>query len=554
MKINVISVSVKNFLSYGNSHNVYNFEKGIDIIVAPNGAGKSSITLDALLFGFYGKPYRKIKLSSLQNNINTKEMEVKILLEKNNEYYSIERGLNPSFFRIYKNDNLIDEYANVKDYQKMLEESILETSEKTFRNLIVLGGIGITSGFMDLSASEKEELVSNIIDIKLVNKLLEKLKEKTQALKTQKTELSYKNDFLSNILKNDVERLKSLQANSNETADDNSSLIKKLEVELETLAETKEQYYSLKESMSKLNETEVKLQRKLNSISNQIEVFNNSNFRCKKCGEENNTSEYDIETLLESKIKVEEALSKLSIKKETIAANFTEFNTKMSDLESKNKLLNTLLENQKSRPNISDEFITTLKADILKKKEDLKVIREELNAIINELNKYLEMSDLLGKNNIKKFIINQQIPFLNREINEFLQLFFTNYSFYFDSSLKDKVFYKNTEQDYHQLSNGQKIRICFSIMFAFIRFLEQKNGTQWNILVLDEILDSSLDMSGVESLLGVIRKEFSNKNIVLVSHNDEIKNMDIFSRKVTISRNRFSSINFENLKDSLSKI
>ena len=207
-----------------------------------------------------------------------------------------------------------------------------------------------------------------------------------------------------------------------------------------------------------------------------------------------------------------------------------------------------------NRTSISEEFVNDIKSNIQKRKLELDNVRADLNSVVSDLNKYLEMSELLGKNNIKKYIINQQIPFLNKEINEFLQLFFTNYSFYFDSQLKDKVFYKSVEQDYNQLSNGQKIRICFSIMFAFIRFLEQKNGTQWNILVLDEALDSSLYAEGIESLLEVIRKEFSNKNIVLVSHNEEIKNMDIFSRKVTITRNNFSSISFESLKDSLSKL
>ena len=538
MKINVKSVTVRNFLSYGNSENTYNFEKGIDIIIAPNGAGKSSITLDALMFGFYGKPYRKIKLSSLQNHINNKEMRVNIKFTKNNDEYEIHRGMNPSVFKIFKNGDLIDEYANIKDYQKMLEESIIETSEKTFRNLIVLGGVGITSGFMDLSASEKEDLVSNIIDIKLINLLLEKLKEKIQVLKTQKAELSYKYNLISDVIKNDVERYKTLSENSKQK--DNTQEIAQLEDELTKLDGILLEIDDINTKILKAESAETKLNKIINDSNNKICIHENSQFSCENCGHINNSSGIDIEEVQKSLKKAQDSLADLSPKIDKLNAKKDELQTLKSDLKSKYGFKKIMLHYGKE--------------SIKKRKQELDEVKNNLNSVINDLNKYLEMTDLLGKNNIKKYIINQQIPFLNKEINEFLQLFFTNYSFYFDSQLKDKVFYKNVEQDYNQLSNGQKIRICFSIMFAFIRFLEQKNGTQWNILVLDEALDSSLDAEGIESLLAVILKEFSNKNIVLVSHNEEIKNMDIFNRKVTISKNNFSSISFESLADSISKM
>lgn len=552
MKINVKSVAVRNFLSYGNSDNVYNFEKGIDIIIAPNGAGKSSITLDALMFGFYGKPYRKIKLSSLQNHINNKEMRVNIKFTKNNDEYEIQRGMNPSVFKIFKNGDLIDEYANTKDYQKMLEESIIETSEKTFRNLIVLGGVGITSGFMDLSASEKEDLVSNIIDIKLINLLLEKLKEKIQVLKTQKAELSYKYNLISDVIKNDIERYKTLSENSKQK--DHSQEITQLEAELTKLDGILLEIEDINAKILKAETAETKLNKVINDSNNKICIHENSQFSCENCGHINNSSGIDIEETQKSLKKAQESLADLNPKLDKLNAKKEELQTIKDDLKSKEQVLRNMKELAENNASISKEFVDDIKESIQKRKQELDEVKNNLNSVINDLNKYLEMTDLLGKNNIKKYIINQQIPFLNKEINEFLQLFFTNYSFYFDSQLKDKVFYKNVEQDYNQLSNGQKIRICFSIMFAFIRFLEQKNGTQWNILVLDEALDSSLDAEGIESLLSVILKEFSNKNIVLVSHNEEIKNMDIFNRKVTISKNNFSSISFESLADSISKM
>ena len=121
-----------------------------------------------------------------------------------------------------------------------------------------------------------------------------------------------------------------------------------------------------------------------------------------------------------------------------------------------------------------------------------------------------------------------------------------NYSFFLDGNLKDRILYKNFEQDYNQLSNGQKIRITFAIMFAFIKFLESKNSIEWNILILDEVLDSALDSDGVEILLNMLQKEFSNKNIIIITHKDDIKNLDIFSRRISITKDKFSSLKVEN--------
>ena len=549
MRINVKSVSVKNFLSYGNSNNTYDFENGLDIIIASNGAGKSSITLDALMFGFFGKPYRKIKLGSLQNQINKKDLLVKIIFNKNDDQYEIHRGLNPSIFKIFKNSVLIDELANTRDYQKMLEETIIETSEKTFRNLIVLGGVGITSGFMDLSASEKEELVSNIIDIKLINQLIEKIKEKTQSLKTQKTELSYKVNLISDVLKTDIERYKTLSENN--TKENHEQEIKELENELTKLSDILTEIDDINSKLEKAENSETKLKQIINDSNNKISIFKNSKFICENCGFENNKSGINYEETQANLAKAQDNLEILKSKIDTLRSKKDDLSVIKNDLKSKEQVLNNLRKLSEKNTTISEAFIIDLKESIKTRKAELDSLRGELSGVLENLNKYQEMIDLLGKNNIKKYIINQQIPFLNKKINEFLQLFFTNYSFYFDSQLKDKVFFKNIEQDYNQLSNGQKIRICFSIMFAFIKFLEQKNGTQWNILILDEALDSSLDAEGIESLISVILKEFTNKNIVLVSHNDEIKNMDIFNRKVTISKSNFSNITFEKMEGNV---
>lgn len=539
MTINVKEVKVKNFLSYGNAMetNKYEFQNGIDIVLASNGSGKSSLTLDALMYAFYGKPYRKIKLSLLQNTYNTKELEVNVTFSKGNDNYEIQRGMNPQKFLIFKNSSLIDELANVKDYQKMLETDILETSEKTFRNLIVLGGVGITSGFMDMSQSDKEELITNIIDLKLINLILDKVKEKTQKLKTIKTELEYRKDSLYQILMNEKERLTTIK-NAMTTN------IEKLTThEEQRLISLKDKHYKTKEALNILTDKVKEKQYNLNNLKNKQEIYNNSIFSCVYCGKDNHTCEYNINEI-ENDIKhAQEFLQKYEPKIKELTHNLNDNTKELQELQAKEILYINTTEKTKD---ITQDLLKEIKTEIKLIKTDYDNVTKELQDVKNELDKYNKITDILGKNNIKKFIINQQIPYLNKEVNIFLQKFFSDYSFYFDDKLKDIVLYKDIEQDYNQLSSGQKVRISFALMFAFIKFLENKNTINWNILVLDEVLDSSLDFDGIQSLLQILKNDF-NKNIIIISHNQDIKNLDMFSRKVSITRDRFSKITFDSI-------
>ena len=213
MHIEVLELKLQNFLSYGRDieAGTLSFENGIDIITAANGSGKSVI-VDGLCSAFFGRPYRKIKLSSLQNNINSKELRVEVRFRVHSKEYKIVRGMNPSIFEIYENDVLLEEESTIKSYQTMLEENIICTSEEVFRNLIVLGAnIASSKSFLDLSAKEKEEIFNCLIDTKIFQELTDASRRKLNAYKTLNTEYEYKDKLLREFLSSEKTRIEDIK-------------------------------------------------------------------------------------------------------------------------------------------------------------------------------------------------------------------------------------------------------------------------------------------------------------------------------------------------------
>ena len=533
MRITITKVKVKNFLSYGNTPSELEFQKGIDLLTAQNGSGKSSITLDALSYGLYGKPFRKIKLSSLQNQINSKNLEVIVEFLKEGSVYKVIRGMNPSKFEIYKDSELITQLANTKDYQEFLESKILQTSEKTFKNLIVLGSVGMNNSFLDLSQNDKEDIITNIIDIKVINLMLDKIKSILQTLKTQKTENTFIKENLEKFIKDTAEIIKRIK-------DSDLGRINQLKAEILELESYELEYKELSKSKMEIFDKLNKAKHALIVLESKIDSNKNNVFVCKKCGFEN---------FLNKDEELESKHQKTLKKHNTLSLELDSINSKISNIQNHiDSLFQKRAELQSLESKIinSNENISILKETLKEKKSEYDNIKKELDSINTNIQKYNFINETLGKENIKKFIINQQIPLINELINEFLNMSLENYSFFLDGNLKDRILYKNFEQDYNQLSNGQKIRITFAIMFAFIKFLESKNSIEWNILILDEVLDSALDSDGVEILLNMLQKEFSNKNIIIITHKDDIKNLDIFSRRISITKDKFSSLKVEN--------
>lgn len=573
MNINIKQIKIQNFLSYGRNidENVYTFENGIDLITASNGSGKS-VWLDALCYGFFGRPYRKIKLSSLQNNINTKELRVEIYFDVNNKEYKVIRGMNPSIFEIYENDGLLKEEAAIKSYQKILEENIIYTNEDVFRNLIVLGaGLIGSKSFPDLSQKEKEEIFNCLIDTKIFQELTDLSKKHINEHKTLNTEYEYKDKLLREFIDNEKEKILKIKEHNKKVQEKNEKAENEINAKINEIQAKQDKiklvldkksiyswkYDTLKMVIQDIELTIEELKKEYNKNKEMlllIESAEKTSIKCENCGTINYTIEID-EDIINSKdyiiskiAKLKEMLlnenTKLKEQKELLDS-YKEKNIKISSLEKEYQKNIDLIEDLKKYKEQNNDII---ELDIKTYETKVKEYNENKELLFSNkesLEKYKYLNDILSKDKLRGQVISTQIPLLNKFINEFLERFsLNNYNIVINKDFKESIISRNNNIEFQQLSNGQKSRLTFSIMFGFLKLMEYRNTVKWNILVLDEFLDSSFDAEGRSDLLHILKDEFSeSKNILIVSHNPEVKDQEsIFNREVNIIKDKFSKI------------
>lgn len=572
MVIELQKISVQNFLSFGKKTTEFNFSKGIDLVIGKNGYGKSSIFLDALTYVLYGSPFRKIKLASLINKINKGNLLVTLNFKINDNQYKIIRGIKPNIFEIYKNEELIEPEAETKDYQSMLEEFILKTPENIFRQIIVLGSnISSSKSFMDLSSKEKEDVFQKITDTKIFSLMGIIIDTKIKKLKTQIQELKYRDNILELNINSLKSSLESIEKQNEYYFQKRKSTKEDLISKIEQLEEDNKRYLNslikLKEAKTKLDLRTAELDTKNQEISDiqevidilnkkisNIEISLASSFVCEHCGGNNFLKKADdIDKLDEFKDKhLVFSTNKISLQDER-----KELESKILSLKEillQAKPIKSKIDYNKQQIDSLNFELDELEAYIPKEmnneslekmEKELSEVKSELNIILNGKDNLDYINSSISSENIKGTIISQELPFLNKYINEYLEKFsLIGYNLVIDKNFKDRIISRNEENEYNQMSNGQKSRINFSIMFALLKMLEQRNGISFNTLILDEVLDSSLDSLGRDELLSILYNDFSeNKNVIIISHNAEVKErLELFSRIAEIEFNGFSQL------------
>jgi len=540
-------VKFKNFLSYGNNFTEITFKNGLDIVVAKNGRGKSSAFLDTLMFAFFGKPFRKVKLGSLINDKNKKELLVEVEF-KTDKHYKIIRGLKPSIFEIYHKESnewkLIPQDGHSRDYQEKLED-ILGFNEVLFKQIVVLGAnISNMKNFMDLSSKEKEEIFQNLTNTFIFNIIVKLAKEKRNLLQTDITNISYKINSLSENIENLKLEYEKIEKQNEEIVKNKNQKLKEIDEEIKTLLETKSK---IKEKISIKNELNTKMleifakkeeiQEKINKILNAKNVLNtkidlyekSEEITCPNCKHKFKQEILDINDI-KSKLKLlEEKQTEYKSKLEPVLEEENEILEKQNKI---NKLMNKLtnieitINQLEYKKKIYEETqLTEINYDYLKEKEkDLEELKDELKEKEKEKMNYEKIISLIVEGKLKEQILSQQLPILNKYINEYLEKFNVEYNFVIESNLKEKIIKRNEEQEFNALSNGQKQRIVLSLLFAFLRIMEY-NGYKINVLVLDEFLDSSLDEEGIEIIINILMTEFvDKKDIIIITHNPTIIN------------------------------
>lgn len=564
------TLSWRNFLSTGNAENKINLNKAHStLVIGRNGEGKSTM-LDALTFALFGKPFRNINKPQLINSINGKNCVVEIEFVIGTNEYKVIRGLKPNVFEIWLNGTRINQDAAAKDYQNLLEQQILRLNYKTFTQVVILGSASFVP-FMQLPAWQRREVIEDILDISVFSLMNQILKERVNENKDQLSEVDNK----ITIAKNSVEVQKKLigtlvsskrdqVAQIRKQIEDNEAEITTNEKRWEVLNDQMNNIMVAAENAKELQEltaAAVKAKTKFVHVKDQTEdnlSFFLNNEVCPSCSQgiphehkrdivtKLNNDLVEIDTNL---ITIAEAYSKLLERQEKldkINKELLALNVQCNSIHSANLILSK--QNKKLEVDIQSANEDTANIDEEKKK--LKAIADEALLLIERKNQLYqekqihEVSALLLKDTgIKTAIIKEYLPVMNKLINGYLSAMDFYVHFELDEAFNEVIKSRfRDEFTYASFSEGEKMRIDLAILFTWRQIAKMKNSVNTNLLILDEIFDSSLDNAGTDYFLSVMNALGDKSNVFVISHKGD-QLFDKFHSVIKFEKkNDFSSI------------
>ena len=564
------SITWSNFLSTGNSPNTVLLNKSTTtLIVGRNGEGKSTI-LDALCFSLFGKPFRNINKGQLVNSINGKKCLVEIEFSVNGKEYLVKRGIKPNIFEIYQDGELLNQDAASKDYQKVLEQQILKLNYKTFTQVVILGSASFVP-FMQLPSAQRREVIEDILDIRIFSTMNQLLKEKAQETKTEisriETEISNaksKVDSQSVLIKTisdaKIETIKALD-NKIDSAlsqiDSTSKEISSLIEEINQLRSTITNKDKIVDDIDKAKTIRSKLNQKIETCEHNAEFFQHNEV-CPQCSQEipedhkskiihdlhskmrdNNEKINELETILDQ---LQTKLNDINQVVEII----TDKNIQLSTKNAAVSMLNKQIEELKSEK----ESHRSNTADLDEEKKKLKEMAEEamskikLKTLLQEKRNIEEVSNVLLKDTgIKTAIIREYLPVMNKLINKYLNAMDAYIHFELDESFNEVVKSRHRDEfTYPSFSEGEKQKIDLAILFTWRQIAKLKNSVNTNLLLMDEVFDSSLDSQGTDLLTTLLAEISEHTNVFIISHKGDVL-FDKFRSVIKFEkRNDFSVI------------
>lgn len=601
MKLIFEKISLKNFMSVGAVPLVLEYTRGLNAIVAKpnlssdttNGQGKSILGIDALVFALFGKSIRGLNLKEMVNNINQAECEVTLWFSVDGVKWRIERGIAPDYLRIIKEDKDEDEKPDEEESAKKRTQSkinaLLSISYTSFINSITLN-INYSKPFFKLTAAEKRQVLEDVLNIVVYGKMFEKTKKEYNSFKEDKR-----------VFESELRSAKELFA-------DKKSTFEKLEQEKQQFEQTKKEniqkasdevveYKNKLDKLNgkipstdfdaiktKLNDAKDKINEKISETNNKYENIKGeisrktneieelkSNPICHFCKTPIDSSEHTqkhIEKLNSEIAEKEVLLPKIEEGKQLLKTKLAEIKskiTKADDAIEKIAKLQKIVDDLKNRissgnKKIEEETQKTFSISAIVSQDDLdkleaKVKQKETdyNEVCEKMRYYDFIKDILGDQGIKKYIIKKVIPLLNKKTNEYLSLFKAKYTLAFDGDLNEKFKMRNREdRTYNSFSAGQQKRIDLAFMFALLDVAKQQSSIDSNILILDEIIDSSICSTGIMHLINFLKIDFMKKYpdmaVYIISHKSEVSE-DNFNSIITVKMdNEFTKI------DSIKKI
>ena len=540
------SVEWKNFLSTGNTpNNVLLNKSSTTLIIGKNGEGKSTI-LDALCFALFGKPFRNINKGQLINSINNKNCLVVIEFDINGREYKIVRGIKPHVFEIWVNGEVMNQDAAVRDYQKVLEQQILKLNYKTFTQVVILGSASFVP-FMQLPTTQRREVIEDILDIKIFSTMNQLLKEKASETKdaiakveneisAAKTKVESQQAIIKTINEAKTTAIENIRAKI--SANSAEILSSEIEIstivqEINTLKASIHDKENVTEDIDKAKSIRSKLLQKIETCEHHTEFFS-EHAVCPSCSQDI-AEEYkegiikDLnEKLLDNNTKIGELegiLSSLNEKLSGITKVQSEITSKNIELSTRNSTI-TLLNKQVKEMQTEIESARNDTTNIDEEKAKLKDLAQDaLNKInsktsLQEHRNLEEVASILLKDTgIKTAIIREYLPIMNKLINKYLNAMDTYIHFELDESFNEKIKSRfRDEFTYASFSEGEKMRIDLAILFTWRQVAKMKNSVNTNLLLLDEIFDSSLDTAGTDYFLNLMNQFGDKSNIFVISH------------------------------------
>ena len=536
----------KNFLSTGNTFTEIKLDKAKStLVVGENGAGKSTM-LDALSFALYGKPFRKINKPQLMNTINQKGLEVQVEFRVGKKNYMIIRGVKPNKFEIYENDKIVNQDAAVRDYQEVLEKNILKLNHKSFSQIVVLGSSTFVP-FMQLPSMHRREVIEDLLDIQIFSTMNTLLKDRVTANKSDILDNDYninlaeekikmQNQYIEDLKQNTEKRVNEAKikiAKAEKEKSDYNNAINELQSVVDQLQESISDFESLTKKKTKVEQLEYKLQEKIKKLEHDIEFYNDHD-NCPVC-KQDIEEEFKCSTIEEKETSLNETvngfnqlreewqtinnrineISKIQIE---ISSNQTDISNNNSHINALNKLIDSINEdiNSIDESNKSDKSDTKKLETLEKALIKLQSHKEEL---INDRSVLDVASMILKDSGIKTRIIKQYIPVMNKLINKYLAAMDFFVDFQLDENFNETI--KSRFRDvfsYASFSEGEKMRIDLALLFTWRAVSKLRNSVSTNLLIMDEVFDSSLDNTGTEEFLKILNDLTSDTNVFIISH------------------------------------
>ena len=563
-------ISWKNFLSTGDAPTTIFFDRTpTTLIIGENGSGKSTI-LDALTFGLFGRAFRNINKPQLVNTVNERGLEVEIEFSIGKKKYLVRRGVKPNKFEIFFNDKLIDQLANNRDYQDYLEKVILKLNYKSFTQIVLLGNSSFEP-FMQLKQSDRRTIVEDLLDIQIFSSMNGILKSKNSELKDNMGTLEIEKGLYKQKIEIQEDYIKRLRQ-------DNESIIRLKEKDIQSFGNQKkeniESLNALHDEILELNEkmvSENKIRTKnseFNTLHNKIEVrlkqdekelnFYEKNSTCSQCKQDIDDV-FKKERIIDISKGIDEkkdGLDKIVSEIDTLEQQLEEFRAYSSQISEKNKNLagiESLIQSFDSNIERTRKEINELKD---KKKSntsvesELKVLKENLEETLKD---YSELCDrkklheyaheLLRDSGIKTKIIRQYVPIINKYVNKYLNELDFLINFSIDENFNETIQSQYRDEfSYASFSEGEKMRIDLALLFTWRMVAKLKNSVNTNLLILDEVFDSSLDAEGTDAFLKIINTLDADTNVFVISHKGEILFDKFISTIKFVKEKQFSRI------------